>query len=74
MKNMEISTKKIGNPADFELMYRMMYKNNLIPYYINKKLVNMKVGGVSNKSLRNIIEQNLKIIEILKENEDFNHY
>jgi len=64
--------EKIGNPADFELMYRMMYKNKLKTYYINKKLVNMKLGGISNKSVKNIIKQNLSIINILKKNKDFN--
>ena len=53
-------------------MYRMMYKNNLKTYYINKKLVNMKLGGISNKSVKNIIKQNLSIINILKKNKDFN--
>ena len=51
-------------------MYRMMYKNNLKTYYINKKLVNMKLGGISNKSVKNIIKQNLSIINILKKNKD----
>ena len=32
----------------------------------------MKVGGISNKSLKNIIKQNLTIMMILKENKDFN--
>ena len=32
----------------------------------------MKLGGISNKSVKNIIKQNLSIINILKKNKDFN--
>ena len=42
--------------GDFELMLRFFEKHNIRPKYIPHKLVNMKLGGVSNRSLKNKID------------------
>ncbi len=39
-----------GTAADYELMLRFMHLNGIYAYYINKVLINMKVGGISNKN------------------------
>lgn len=44
--------------ADYELMLRMLYKHSLKPHYINRVLVKMRVGGMSNVSLANRIRAN----------------
>jgi glycosyltransferase involved in cell wall biosynthesis len=42
-----------GSAADYELMVRFMYLYKIDCYYLNKVLVHMLTGGVSNKSLKN---------------------
>lgn len=42
-----------GSAADYELMVRFMYKYGVNGCFLNKVLVNMLAGGVSNKSLKN---------------------
>ncbi len=55
----------LGNSADFELMYRLLEKNNIKNLYINKIFVTMRSGGSSNKNLLTIIRQNFIILKIL---------
>ena len=45
--------------ADFELMLRLFEKYMIKPAYIPKILVRMRLGGASNKSLKNIIKGNI---------------
>lgn len=44
--------------ADYELMLRFLYKHEISTQYIPKTLVRMRVGGESNKSLKNRINAN----------------
>ncbi|MBS1650921.1 MAG: glycosyltransferase [Bacteroidetes bacterium] len=44
--------------ADYELMLRLFYKNTVLPFYLNEFTVKMRVGGQSNKSLKNRIIAN----------------
>ncbi len=44
--------------ADYELMLRLLYKNNLTASYIPEVLVKMRAGGISNSSLTNRIKAN----------------
>ncbi len=39
-----------GTAADYELMLRFIHLNGTYAYYIKKVLINMKVGGISNKN------------------------
>ena len=52
--------------ADFELMLRFVEINKLNIKYLNKNLVKMRLGGVSNRSLKNIFKQNREIINSIK--------
>ncbi len=51
---------KIGN--DVELMMRFLEKEAIQSAYLPETLVKMRVGGVSNQSLKNIYEQNKNIL------------
>jgi len=42
-----------GTAADYELMLRFIHANGLWPYYLNRLMINMEVGGVSNKNFSN---------------------
>jgi glycosyltransferase involved in cell wall biosynthesis len=44
--------------ADYELMLRLLYKNNISTHYIPKTMVRMRLGGESNKSIRNRLKAN----------------
>jgi glycosyltransferase len=41
--------------ADYELMLRFLEKYKISTHYIPDVLIKMRVGGVSNKSLRNMV-------------------
>jgi len=43
--------------SDYELMLRFLHKNNISNYYISEVLVGMRVGGLSNGSIKNIIQK-----------------
>ena len=44
--------------ADYELMLRFILKNRVKPYYVDRVLVRMTIGGKSNRSVSNIIQGN----------------
>jgi glycosyltransferase involved in cell wall biosynthesis len=43
----------MGSAADYELMLRMIHKHGIKPLYLPKVLVKMRVGGVSNNTIKN---------------------
>ena len=43
---------RFGTAADYELMLRFIHLHKIKVYYLNKTMVNMTLGGVSNKSFR----------------------
>ncbi|TEW67977.1 glycosyltransferase [Mucilaginibacter phyllosphaerae] len=45
-----------GTAADYELMLRFIHLNHLSVYYVQRVLVKMTVGGVSNSSIKNRIK------------------
>ena len=47
--------------ADYELMFRFMYKHRIRVQYIPKVLVRFRLGGVSNRSLAHIWRANLEV-------------
>ena len=55
----------LGNSSDFELMFRFLEKNNIKSFYLNKLMVIMRTGGVSNKNYLDIIKQNIVVLDIL---------
>ncbi|MGZ3758006.1 MAG: glycosyltransferase family 2 protein [Mucilaginibacter sp.] len=42
-----------GTAADFELMLRFMHKNKIDAFYLDKLMINMELGGISNKNALN---------------------
>lgn len=52
--------------ADFELMLRFIEIHRLRSKYINHYLVKMRMGGVSTRSLRNIIRGNQNVLRSFK--------
>lgn len=49
---------RFKSAADYELMLRFLYRENAKPVYVNRVLVKMRIGGVSNKSVHNRINAN----------------
>jgi len=60
--------------ADYDLMFRFLKRYKIKSCYIPHVLVKMRTGGSSNKGLVNIVQQNLEIIRILKQNEMGNFF
>jgi uncharacterized membrane protein len=58
--------QNLGNSADIELMHRFLQKKQFKSYFVNKVLVVMRYGGVSNNSIKNILQQNLNTLKFLK--------
>jgi len=54
--------------ADYELMARFLEHHKIRVKYVPMVSVKMRVGGATNKSLANIINQNLEIFEACKKN------
>ena len=46
-------------------MFRFLEKNNIKSFYLNKLMVIMRTGGVSNKNYLDIIKQNIIVLDIL---------
>jgi len=46
--------------ADYELMLRLLRKHKIPVAYVNRVLVRMTIGGMSNRSMRNIIKSNVE--------------
>lgn len=54
--------------ADYELMLRMFKKHNFKSKYINRLIVKMRLGGATNQSFSNIVNQNKEILRAWKNN------
>jgi glycosyltransferase involved in cell wall biosynthesis len=54
--------------ADFELMLRFIEKHKVKSDYLNQPIVRMRLGGESNKSLKNIMRGNKECIKAFKVN------
>lgn len=54
--------------ADFEIMLRLLDKYKITTKYLNETIINMRVGGVTNKSIKNILIQNIECIKAFKNN------
>jgi hypothetical protein len=58
--------------ADFEIMLRFIEKFKINIEYCRKPIVKMRIGGATSKSLKNIIMQNIKIINAFKKKRYYN--
>lgn len=54
--------------ADYELMLRIFKKHNFKSKHINKLIIKMRLGGATNQSVSNIINQNKEILKAWKNN------
>ena len=54
--------------ADFEMMVRVLYKARYSYTHLNKIIVIMRSGGISNNGLIGKINQNLEIVKAAKKN------
>lgn len=61
--------ESLGLAADFDLMLRLLERHHLKSVYIPQVSVRMRVGGVSNRSIRNIVRQNIDIVRSCKKNQ-----
>lgn len=52
--------------ADFELLFRLIETNKIRTVYLPKVIVKMRLGGTTNKNIKNIRIQNTEIIHILR--------
>lgn len=52
--------------ADFELLFRLIEKNKIRTVYLPRVIIKMRLGGATNKNLKNIRIQNTEIIQILR--------
>lgn len=55
--------------ADFELMVRFIERHKIRTAYIPQVTVHMRLGGTTNKSIGNILKQNVEIVLALKKNQ-----
>ena len=60
---------KFDVSADFDLMFRAMEIFNFKSKFINRVITNMRIGGTSNKSLKNVIRGNKQILQSFKKNQ-----
>ena len=58
---------KYSLASDFDFMKRAIISENFNGVYLNKVLVQMRHGGATSNSIKNIIKQNLEIINSLSE-------
>ena len=54
--------------SDIELMMRFLELYKIKSKYINEIWVKMRLGGISNKNIKNIIKQNRDVLYALDEN------
>ena len=73
--------KKFGNfnlnyniASDIDLMMRFLEVKKINTYYIPEVMVKMRMGGISNKNLKNIIKLNKEILYALKSYDLPNNY
>lgn len=54
--------------ADYDLVLRFFGKGKLISFYVPEVFVRMRIGGISNRSIKTIIKKSLEDFFILKRN------
>ncbi len=54
--------------ADYDFILRLFSSRNISPKYLNEVFVNMRIGGASNKSLKNIFTKSYEDLKALQIN------
>ncbi|SBO12209.1 PGL/p-HBAD biosynthesis glycosyltransferase/MT3031 [Vibrio mediterranei] len=57
--------------ADYDSLLRYLWRHNVTASYLPKVVTKMRVGGISNRSLKNILEKTREDIQALKNNHVF---
>ena len=52
--------------ADYDVLFRLLFSHGIKTTYIPEVMIKMRLGGATNKSLKNIINQNKEIMRALK--------
>ncbi|BCD98339.1 glycosyltransferase family 2 protein [Marinagarivorans cellulosilyticus] len=52
--------------ADYDSLMRYLFVGGVVPAYISEVLVKMRVGGASNRSLKNIIQKSKEDIRVMR--------
>ena len=55
--------------ADYDTMLRFLGKHKISTQYLPEVMVKMRVGGVSNRSLKNVIKKSKEDWDAIKTNE-----
>lgn len=59
----------LGVAGDYELMLRFLHKHKINGYYIPQVLVKMRLGGLSNRSLKHIVKKTRQDLQAWKLND-----
>jgi glycosyltransferase involved in cell wall biosynthesis len=54
--------------ADYELISRLLERHKIKSVHIPEVLVKMRLGGITNNSLANVVKQNIEILKACKKN------
>jgi glycosyltransferase involved in cell wall biosynthesis len=54
--------------SDFEIMLRLLEKYKISTRYMPEYIINMRLGGTTNRLIKNIIYQNIECLKAFKEN------
>ena len=54
--------------ADYDFMMRVLYKEKVSSFYLSEVLVKMRVGGESNRSLKNLIQKSKEDLQAMRNN------
>ena len=54
--------------SDYDFLIRVLVKKNIKKIYVPRILVNMRVGGKSNNSFKNLIKKSIEDFKIIKKN------
>jgi glycosyltransferase len=54
--------------ADYDFLVRLFNRKNINQVYVPKVLVNMRIGGMSNRSFKNLIIKSFEDYQIIKKN------
>lgn len=60
--------------SDYDFIIRVFKHKNSKIFYLPKKIVKMKIGGISNKSIKNLMIKSYEDIKILKKNKIGNFF
>ena len=55
--------------ADYDFILRVFQQSHLKFVYLEKTFIKMRVGGASNKSLKNILQKTKEDFKVIKEND-----